>query len=42
MLDCLRQDKADNMIAKEEFDPQQLEFMNWDRAGTYKKMREEL
>jgi len=30
------------MIAKEEFDPQQLEFMNWDRAGTYKKMREEL
>jgi len=42
MLDCLRQDKDDNMIAKEEFDPQQLESMNWDRAGTYKKMREEL
>jgi len=42
MLDCLRQDKADNMIAKEEFDPQQLEFMNWDRPNQYKQMREEL
>jgi len=42
MLDCLRQDKADNMIAKEEFDPQQLEFMNWNRPNQYKKMREEL
>jgi len=42
MLDCLRQDKDDNMIAKEEFDPEQLESMNWKRAGAYKKMREEL
>jgi len=42
MLDCLRQDAHDHMIAKEEFDPEQLEFMNWDRAIQYRKMREEL
>jgi len=42
MLDCLRQDKNDNMIAKEEFDEEQIENMNWDRAIQYRKMREEL
>ena len=42
MLDCLRQDKADNMIAKEEFDPEQLEFMNWDRPNQYKQMRKDV
>ena len=42
MLDCLRQDKNDNMIAKEEFDPKQLEVMNWDRTIQYSRMRADL
>ena len=42
MLDCLRQDKLDNMIPKEEFDPKQILQMNWDRTLQYRKMREEL
>jgi len=42
MQDCLRQDKNDNMTAKEEFDEEQIENMNWERAIQYRKMREEL
>lgn len=42
MGDCLRCDKNDNMIAKEEFNPRQLENMNWDRPNQYRKMREDL
>lgn len=42
MLDCLRKDEADNMIVKEEFDPQQIEAMSWDRAMTYHRVREDL
>ena len=39
MMDCLRQDVNDNNIAKEEFDPQQIDFMNWDRPNQYRQMR---
>jgi len=40
MMDCLRQDQNDNLIAKEEFDPEQIEWMNWDRPNQYRVLRE--
>ena len=42
MMDCLRRDKQDKMIAKEEFDPEQIAHMNWERTMQYRKMREDL
>lgn len=42
MMDVLRQDKQDNNIAKEELDPEQIEFMNWERPNQYRAMREDL
>jgi len=30
------------MIAKEEFDPEQIAHMNWERTMQYRKMREDL
>jgi len=46
MMDCLRQDQNDKdnqgrPIAKEEFDPEQLEHMNFERPDMYRAMRED-